>query len=100
MNRMSSISSSPLVKNKADLIYNDNFERQFALCQTCLWSATIFKSKAKRKMIILYVCPLCLNNTVCFIPLMYIRLYNAIMYNSHSSRKQRGLGPYKNEYKG
>jgi hypothetical protein len=94
---MSSISSSPLVKRKANSIYNDNFERQFALCETCLWSATIFKSKAKKKIVDSCVCPVCLNNTVCFIPLMYIRLYNAIMCNLHSSRKQRGLGAYKNE---
>ena len=89
MNRMSSISSSPLVRKKADLIYNDNFERQFALCEACLWSATIFKSRAKRTTVDLCVCPVCFNNTVCFIPLMYIRLYNVFMYNSRSSRKQR-----------
>ena len=86
---MSSIISSPLVRKKADLIYNDNFEREFALCETCLWSATIFKSRAKMTIVDLCVCPVCLNNTVRFIPLLYIRLYNAFKYNSRSSRKQR-----------
>lgn len=42
-------------------IYEGSFERLFALCEKCLWSATIFKSKAQKSKIILGICPVCFN---------------------------------------
>lgn len=34
---------------------NNNTDRQFALCESCFWSATIFKSKVKNSIITLGV---------------------------------------------
>ena len=50
-----------------DLNFNNSTDRQFALCESCFWSATIFKSKLKRNTIITSgVCPTCFSkNTVC-----------------------------------
>jgi hypothetical protein len=31
-----------------DLKLNNSNDRQFALCESCFWSATIFKSKVKK----------------------------------------------------
>jgi hypothetical protein len=57
-------------------IYEGNFERLFALCEKCLWSATIFKSNAQESTIILGICPACFNEGILLVPLVYIRIYN------------------------
>jgi hypothetical protein len=44
-----------------DLNLENTKDRQFALCETCFWSATIFKSKVKNAIMILNECPMCLN---------------------------------------
>jgi hypothetical protein len=48
---------------------NNNTDRQFALCGSCFWSATIFKSKVKNTIIILNKCPICFNRNISLIPL-------------------------------
>ena len=53
-----------------DLKLNNSTDRQFALCESCFWSATIFKSKVKKNTIItLDVCPVCFNTNISLIPL-------------------------------
>ena len=42
--------------------------RQFALCESCFWSATIFNSTQKNVRMINY-CPVCSNNNISLIPL-------------------------------
>ena len=71
-------------------IYEGNFERLFALCEKCLWSATIFKSKAQKSKIILGICPACFNEGIFLIPLVYTRLYNRST-NQTAPRKMRIL---------
>jgi hypothetical protein len=44
--------------------------------EKCLWSATIFKSKAQESTIILGICPACFNEGSLLVPLVYIRPYN------------------------
>ena len=51
--------------------YNNNYtsHRHFALCESCFWSATIFKSDKKQEQII-NTCPVCFNeNNISLIPL-------------------------------
>jgi hypothetical protein len=53
-----------------DLNFNNSTDRQFALCESCFWSATIFKSKLKRNTIITSgVCPACFSKNISLIPL-------------------------------
>jgi hypothetical protein len=52
--------------------YNNNYtttDRHFALCESCFWSATIFKSDKKQEQII-NTCPVCFNESnISLIPL-------------------------------
>jgi hypothetical protein len=48
---------------------NNNTDRQFALCESCFWSASIFKSKVKNTIIALNKCPMCFNKSISLIPL-------------------------------
>ena len=57
----------------------DNFERYFALYEECLWSATIFKSRAQKSIINLGICPVGFHQDVTLVPYVYIRLYNAAL---------------------
>lgn len=52
-----------------DLNLNNSNDRQFALCESCFWSATIFKSKVKNSIISLNKCPICFNRNLSLIPL-------------------------------
>jgi hypothetical protein len=53
-----------------DLNFNNSTDRQFALCESCFWTAAIFKSKVKRNTIItLDVCLACFNRNISLIPL-------------------------------
>jgi hypothetical protein len=52
--------------------YND---RQFALCESCFWSATIFNSTQKNVRMINY-CPVCSNNNISLIPLANDDVYD------------------------
>ena len=57
--------------------YNNNYtsHRHFALCESCFWSATIFKSDKKQEQII-NTCPTCFNgNNISLIPLTKDELY-------------------------
>jgi hypothetical protein len=56
-----------------DRIFEGNFERLFARCKKCLWSATIFKSKAQKSVIALGTCPTCFDENIRLIPLVYVR---------------------------
>ena len=73
---MNSVSASQFQDRKYHNNF-DNFERYFALCEECLWSATIFKSRAQKSIINLGICPVCFHQDVTLIPLAYVRLYNA-----------------------
>jgi hypothetical protein len=48
---------------------------QFALCESCFWSATIFKLKEQKRIIALDVCPVCLNRNISLIPLTVNEIY-------------------------
>jgi hypothetical protein len=48
--------------------------RQFLLCETCFWSATIFKSTQKDATII-NSCPVCSNSNISAIPLTNDEVY-------------------------
>ena len=50
-------------------------DRQFALCESCFWSATILNSTQKNIRIINY-CPVCSSNNVSLIPLANDDIYN------------------------
>ena len=43
-------------------------DRQFLLCETCFWSATIIRSTQKNAIII-NCCPVCSNSNISVIPL-------------------------------
>ena len=75
---MNSVSASQF----QDWKYHDNFDnfgQHFALCEECLWSATIFKLRPQKTIINLGICPVCFNQDVTHIPLAYVRLYNAYL---------------------
>jgi hypothetical protein len=59
-----------------DLNFNNSTDCQFALCESCFWSATVFKSKLKRNTIITSgVCPACLSKNISLIPLTRDEIY-------------------------
>jgi hypothetical protein len=68
--------------------YDNNYtiHRHFALCESCFWSATIFKSDKKQEQII-NTCPICFdeNNNISLIPLTKDEVYE------FSTRSKRGL---------
>jgi len=58
---------SQLIHSVEYNIYTTN--RHFALCESCFWSATIFKSDKKQEQIV-YTCPICFDdNNISLIPL-------------------------------
>jgi hypothetical protein len=68
--------------------YNNNYtttNRHFALCESCFWSATIFKSDKKQEQII-NTCPVCFDeNNISLIPLTKDEYYEL------STRSKGGL---------
>jgi hypothetical protein len=45
-------------------------DRQFVLCESCFWSATIFKSKVEENVSRnLGMCPVCFNKDIAIIPI-------------------------------
>jgi hypothetical protein len=59
--------NSQLIQSVGYNIYTSH--RHFALCESCFWSATIFKSDKKQEQII-NTCPICFKeNSVSLIPL-------------------------------
>jgi len=67
--------------------YNNNYtsHRHFALCESCFWSATIFKPDKKQEQII-NTCPTCFNgNNISLIPLTKDEVYEL------STRSKGGL---------
>jgi hypothetical protein len=57
--------TNPLIKS-VEYNYTDN--RDFALCESCFWSATIFKSATQEHKT--NTCPVCFNdNSISLIPL-------------------------------
>jgi hypothetical protein len=47
-------------------------ERQFALCEQCFWSATVFKTIQNTPI---NFCPICSNNNISLIPLTIDETY-------------------------
>jgi len=86
---MSSITKASEVQG--DQVYERNFERLFALCEKCLWSATIFKSKARKSVVTLGICPACFDKDIFLIPLVYVRLYNSHKTTQSVQRRKRLL---------
>jgi hypothetical protein len=81
--------NSPNPSRIPDCIFEGNFERLFALCKKCLWSATIFKSKAQKSVIIaLDTCPTCFDKNIRLIPLLYVRPCNNNNTNQSAQKKQ------------
>ena len=55
--------------------YTSTDNRHFALCESCFWSATIFKWGKKQEQII-NTCPACFNeNSISLIPLTRDEVY-------------------------
>jgi hypothetical protein len=79
---MNLFNSSSLIQG---CIYYDNFERLFALCEICFWSATIFRSRAQKDVIRLAVCPSCFKRTITLIPVEPDKFYKS------SIRSKTGL---------
>jgi hypothetical protein len=71
-----------LLKQCEEYYYNDkNYtitdNRHFALCDSCFWSATIFKSGKKQEQII-NTCPICFNeDSITLIPLTRDEAYES-----------------------
>ena len=64
---------SQLIQSVEYNIYTSH--RHFALCESCFWSATIFKSDKKQEQII-NTCPICFKeNNVSLIPLTKDEVY-------------------------
>ena len=56
-------------KNNKNNNYITTDNRHFALCESCFWSATIFKSDIQEYKT--YTCPVCFNNnSISLIPLV------------------------------
>jgi hypothetical protein len=53
---------------------SDVSARKFLLCETCFWSATIFKPTRKAATII-NSCPVCSNSNISIIPLTNDEVY-------------------------
>ena len=65
--------TNPLIQNVG---YNNNYttKRHFALCESCFWSATIFKSATQEHKT--NACPACFNkNSISLIPLTRDEVY-------------------------
>lgn len=58
-----------------DLNLNNSSERQFALYESCFWSATMFRSKVQSNIITLYECPVCFKRNISLIPLATNEIY-------------------------
>ena len=58
---------------------NNNYStdhHHFVLCESCFWSATIFKSADKKKERIITTCPTCFNDhSISLIPLVKEEVY-------------------------
>jgi hypothetical protein len=64
---------SQLIQSVEYNIYTTN--HRFALCESCFWSATIFKSDKKQEQII-NTCPICFDeNNISLIPLTKDEVY-------------------------
>ncbi len=51
-----------------DLVEADRIaDRQFALCESCFWSATVLETMQNRTIV--NICPTCLNSNIALIPL-------------------------------
>ncbi len=75
---------SQLIQSVEYNIYTSH-HRHFALCESCFWSATIFKSDKKQEQII-NTCPICFDeNKVSLIPLTKDEVYEL------STRSKCGL---------
>jgi hypothetical protein len=53
---------NPIMEN---LLPSDNFGRQFALCESCFWSATVLRMKDQ----VAIACPMCAESGVSMISL-------------------------------
>jgi hypothetical protein len=63
--------TTPLIKNVG---YNYTNNRHFALCESCFWSATIFKSVIQEHKT--DTCPICFSdNSISLIPLTKDEVY-------------------------
>jgi hypothetical protein len=69
---MHSNATNPLIQNVG---CNCTDNRHFALCESCFWSATIFKSGNKQEHKT-NACPICFNdNSITLIPLTRNEVY-------------------------
>ena len=76
--------NSQLIQSLEYNIYTTT-NRHFALCKSCFWSATIFKSDKKQEQII-NTCPICFDeNNISLIPLTKDEVYEL------STRSKGGL---------
>jgi hypothetical protein len=74
---------SQLIQSVEYNIYTSH--RDFALCESCFWTATIFKSDKKQEQII-NTCPICFDeNNISLIPLTKDEVYEL------SARSKGGL---------
>jgi hypothetical protein len=66
--------TNPLIQSLGYNNYNTADNLHFALCESCFWSATIFKSDIQEHKI--NTCPVCFNDTsISLIPLTKDEVY-------------------------
>ncbi|HXX96653.1 MAG TPA: hypothetical protein VEL11_06005 [Candidatus Bathyarchaeia archaeon] len=65
---MKAITTNKEMDYSVNTLVEEYTNRQFALCESCFWSATIFNSRQKNVRTINY-CPVCSNNNIFLIPL-------------------------------
>jgi hypothetical protein len=71
---MNNTAINPLIQTVGYNNYSTDHHR-FVLCESCFWSATIFKSDKKQEQII-NTCPVCFNDrSISLIPLVKEEVY-------------------------
>jgi hypothetical protein len=83
---MKGITTNQEMDYSVNTLVEAHVDRQFALCESCFWSATILNSAQKNIRIIncaasigsttINHCPVCSNNNVSLIPLQNDEIYN------------------------
>jgi hypothetical protein len=70
---MYSINSSSVVQSYSS---DPHIDLQFVFCESCFWSATVFKSKAEKNISKnLGTCPVCFNKNIAMIPIERDEIY-------------------------
>jgi hypothetical protein len=72
---MKGITTNQKMNYSVNTLVETHADRQFALCESCFWGATVLNSTQNNIRIINY-CPICSNNNVSLIPLANDDVYD------------------------